>query len=407
MIFRRFLLTASILALAAGALPAWSADPAPQASMGTAPPAAAPASRDGEDEAVMLFLRTLREVRDHYVDPMSNRELAEIAVQAMAGRDRWSRYLSEGQYKDMQADNQGTLVGIGIRYALREGAVRVTEVFPGTPAEQAGMKLGDRMLEVDGKPLAGLDLDSVRALIRGDDGTRLRLTVEAGDARRVLVLERRAVTVPSVRSTLLSGTGYIRIAKFDRQTVPGLGDALREFRRQRTLRGIVIDLRDNPGGLVDSAIRAADAFLERGRIMSTRSRDGGDEQVEAQSGDDSGGLPLVLLVNSRTASAAEILAGALQDNGRARLVGGRTYGKGVIQTTRSISGGGALKLTTARYYTPLGHPVHEAGIAPDIVIGEPDAAPVGWGATPDPTTDVQLAQALSLLGQDRQAALIP
>ncbi|HYC03731.1 MAG TPA: S41 family peptidase [Azospirillaceae bacterium] len=402
MTLRRILLAAvfsAVLLPAAAPAQETSAGPAHQAGSGEQ-------TRFTEGDAVQLFVRALREVRERYVEPLSERELAEIAVQAMVGRDRWSKYYDEGQYRDVQADNQGSLVGVGIRFNVKPEGAEIAESFTDGPAAQAGLRSGDRILAIDGKPLAGLNADQVRTLIRGEEGSAVTLTLAAGEgARRDLRLVRKAITVPSVGGKNIDGFGYVRIAKFDQQTVPGFQAALRQISAQGRPRGLVIDLRDNPGGLVDACVKLADALLERGRILETRSRNRDGEIIEANAGDDTGGLPIVLLVNKNSASAAEILAGALQDNRRALLVGARTYGKGVIQSTRPVPGGGAIRLTTARYLTPAGHQVHEQGITPDFVLGAPDAAPVPWGERPDPANDVQLAQALTLLSQGGAPAL--
>jgi len=399
--FRTILLaTAALLLLAAA--------PADVPAQGLNPPASRDAGRDmSEEQAVQLFVRALREVRERYVDRMSERELAEIAVQAMVGRDRWSKYMDEGQYRDIQADNQGSLVGIGIRFEVKENAARVTETFLGSPAAEAGLRAGDLIQDIDGRTLAGLTVDQVRALIRGEEGSAVRVTVATPDgARREVSLRRRAVTVPSVAHTTVDGIGYVRIGKFDQQTVPGFEAALKGFRRGPALAGIVLDLRDCPGGLVDASVEIADALLEGGKIITTEGRDRrADDTVSARPGDDTGGLPVVVLVNGRTASAAEILAGALQDNHRAVLVGTKTFGKGVIQSTRPLPGGGAIRLTTARYITPSGRKVHEVGIMPDFQLGSAESTPVPWGARPDPAEDVQLAQAMTLLGQGTRPAM--
>ncbi|WP_051340810.1 S41 family peptidase [Azospirillum halopraeferens] len=366
---------------------------------------AAPAQqsvRDSEREAVDLFIQALRSVRSSYVEPMSNRELAEIAIGAMAGRDKYSKYMNAADYQEMQQTTRGVFAGIGVRYAPDGNRYRIIEVIEGSPAEQAGLRHGDVILAVDRHSVSEQDQASVNRLIRGANGTSVTLTILRGDAANPmdLAVVRGTVTVPSVKHAAVGQVGYIRIGRFDRQTYPGVNKAIRELRAEigPALRGFVIDVRNNPGGLVRASVDVADAFLEDGTILTSRGRDrAANRTYTATAGDETGGAPVVVLVNGRSASASEILTGALKDHGRATVIGSKTFGKGVIQSILPMKEGAAIKLTTARYFTPAGHSIHEVGIQPHEQIGPDTEANLDWQERPDAATDQPLARALAIL----------
>lgn len=364
--------------------------------------AAEEAAPFGEAEAVELFTKALRRIRGSYLEPMSDRQLAEIAIAAMAERDRYSKYLNPADVKQLDAETRGEMTGIGIRYRKEGERVRVSEILPGSPAEKAGMRTGDALVQVEGRLVASLDMAEIGRLVRGRDGVPVRLTLERVGAPALIELSvtRASMTVPSVRWGMAGRVGYIRINRFDRRTTPGVSEALAALRAGggAGLRGIVLDLRDNPGGLVRAAVDVADAFLGGGTILTSVARDGAASRVHtARPGDESGEAPLVVLINNRSASSAEILAGALQDHGRAVLVGSKSFGKGVIQNIYPMPGGSALKLTVARYQTPAGHAIHQIGIAPDVIVDGPESPALTAAGIPDVAADQPFARALKLL----------
>ncbi|MFM2042375.1 MAG: hypothetical protein RLY86_951 [Pseudomonadota bacterium] len=362
----------------------------------------------GEEEAVRLFRQALRAVRSRYVDPVPAGDLVATAIRALVERDRWSTYLTAEEFETVRLKGDGAIVGLGLRYRPGPDGLTVTETFPGSPARAAGLSPGDIVTAIDGTPTAGMDRDTAATALKGTAGSRVTLTLARADgAAASLTLARETLTVPSVEHRALAdGIGYIRIDRFDRRTPPALERAVAALRMELgdgAFRGLVLDLRGNPGGLVRAAVAIADDFLEGGTILVQDSRVPAENiRFTAEPGDILGGRPMVILVDARSASSAEILAGALKDHGRAVLVGQRTYGKGVIQTFLPVEGGGAVKLTTARYRTPAGLDVTGRGIAPDHVVPLPeekpgDTPPAGEPALPDPTRDPQLAQALALL----------
>ncbi|HEY0836038.1 MAG TPA: S41 family peptidase [Azospirillum sp.] len=354
----------------------------------------------GEAEAVERFVHALREIRSRYIEPVSDRELADIAIRAMAGRDRWSTYVGPGEYRAMRAENDGAFAGLGIRYEPHDGRVRITEALPGSPAERSGLRAGDVILAVDRRAVDAQELGTVRQLLSGPQGTAVSLTVRRdGQAAPFDVsVTREEIQVPSVKHAAVGTVGYIQILKFDRRTYTGVTVAIRALRERigPELRGFVLDLRNNPGGLVNASVKVADAFLEQGTILSAKGRNPEANRVyTARAGDETGGLPLVVLVNEKSASASEILTGALKDHRRAVVVGAKTFGKGIIQSIIPFDGGSALKLTTARYFTPAGHSIHEVGIMPDEVVAADPASPAPF--PPQAAEDQQLARALSML----------
>nr|WP_247887419.1 S41 family peptidase [Azospirillum sp. SYSU D00513] len=315
----------------------------------------------------------------------------------MAKRDRYSQYLPPDEYQATLAHNDGTFTGIGIRYEPSGDRFRIIETMPDSPASEAGLRVGDLIDAVDGQAVAGQETASIRKMIAGPAGQPVTLTyLRDGQAKPAVArLVRRKVAQSSVKSGMIGNIGYIRIRNFDRQTYTGLTEAL-DAMRGPSLRGLVLDLRDNPGGLVSASVKVADALLERGTILTSRGRDSkANRTYEATPGDETGGVPVVVLVNGNSASASEILAGALKDHGRARIIGAQTFGKGIIQTIIPQSEGSAIKLTTARYYTPAGISIHGTGITPDVVVQDETKHP--WGDTPRPEGDVQLARAMEEL----------
>lgn len=317
-------------------------------------------------------------VRADYITEPDDKLLVENALNGMiSSLDPHSSYFDPKTFADMQVRTEGQYGGVGIVIAAENGAIKVVSPMDDTPAAKAGIKAGDVILAVDGKGLQGLSLDQVQVLLRGKPGTKLTLTLmRTGEQNSFEVkLERAAIEVEAVKFHREGDVGYIRIPAFNEHTASGVEAAVKTLKKQigPRLRGYVIDLRDDGGGVLDQAIAVSDDFLESGEIVSTRGRDPADTQrYDARPGDIADGKPIVVLINRGTASASEIVAGALQDHQRARIVGMTSFGKGSVQTIIPLNGGedGALHLTTARYYTPSGRSIQATGIVPDIAVAE-------------------------------------
>jgi carboxyl-terminal processing protease len=319
-------------------------------------------------------------VQADYVDEPDDRFLVENALSGMiSSLDPHSSYFDPKTYADMQVRTEGQYGGVGIVIAADDSGIKVVSPIDDTPAADAGVKPGDIILAVDGKGLEGLSLDQVQALLRGEAGSKLTLTLlRSGSKKSFEVnLVRAAIEVEAVKFHRDGDVGYIRIPAFNEHTESGLDTAVRELKKQigPALKGYIVDLRDNGGGVLDQAIAVSDDFLESGEIVSTRGRDPADTQrYDAKPGDITGGKRIIVLINGGTASASEIVAGALQDHKRATIVGMTSFGKGSVQTIIPLNDGedGALHLTTARYYTPSGHSIQATGIVPDIAVAQGD-----------------------------------
>jgi len=323
-----------------------------------------------------LFADVLARVEQDYVTDINEEEAIEAAIQGMlASLDPHSSYMNATEYRDMQVQTRGEYGGLGIEVTSEDGVVRVVSPIDGTPAARAGIQAGDYLTAIDGESIVGLTLNEAVRRMRGQAGTDITVTVarEGVDPFDV-TLTREIINVRAVTARIEGGDiGVIRISTFNERTSDMLQDAIRTIRRDAgsRLRGVIIDLRNNPGGLLDQAIDVSDAFLDGGEVVSTRGRRPEDVQrYNARRGDDLAGVPIVVLINEASASAAEIVAGALQDRNRALIVGMDSFGKGSVQTVIPLQGGrdGALRLTTARYYTPSGRSIQGAGIRPDIEV---------------------------------------
>ncbi|WP_018632308.1 S41 family peptidase [Neomegalonema perideroedes] len=357
------------------------------------PPAGLKAA--AEQDAVYDQLQLVGEVFDlaraHYVEPIDEQETVEAALNWMAySLDPHSSYMGAKDFTDAQTQIRGEFGGLGLNVGMEKGVVRVTSPIEDTPAERAGLKSGDLITHIDGDSLEGVSLDDSVARMRGPVRSKIILTIkrpasESGEAEdRIFDVEivRDVIRIKAVRWSAKGDVGYLQMSGFTEQTFENLQTGVIALQEQlgEKLRGFVLDLRGNPGGLLSQAVEVSDAFLEQGEIVSTRGRDPRmADRYNAHPGDITGGLPLVVLVNGGSASASEIVAGALQDHRRAVIVGEKTYGKGSVQTIMPLPGYGALRLTTARYYTPSGRSIQALGIEPDILIGEeavePPAAP--------------------------------
>jgi carboxyl-terminal processing protease len=326
---------------------------------------------------VNLFGDIFERVRSRYVDKPDDAKLIESAINGMvSGLDPHSSYMDAKSYRDMQVQTRGEFGGLGIEVTQEDGLVKVVAPIDDTPAARAGILAGDVITHLDGEPIQGMTLNQAVDKMRGAVNTKitLRITRKGADKPIDVTLVRDVVRVHSVVSRV-EGTdiGYIRISSFNEQTSDGLKKAIADITTQippEKLKGYIVDLRNNPGGLLDQAIAVCDTFLEHGEIVSTRGRDDEETQrFDAHPGDLINGKPLIVLINGGSASASEIVAGALQDQKRATILGTRSFGKGSVQTIIPLgSGNGALRLTTARYYTPSGRSIQALGITPDIEV---------------------------------------
>jgi len=346
-------------------------------------------SAKGADDAsayrqLDLFSDAFEKVRANYVRPVPDKELIGDAVQGMVSAlDPHSSYMNAKNYGDMQITTNGQFGGVGIIVEQEEdGLIKVISPVDGTPAAKAGIKSGDKIGAIDGVTIIGMPQDEAIDKMRGPAGTKVTLTViRQGEKKPFdVTLQRAIVQVDQVTFHREGDIGYIRMPGFNQQTARGLERAVRALKKQigPGIKGYILDLRNNPGGLLDQAIQVSDDFLTSGEIVSTRGRHPDDTQrYDAKSGDILEGKKLVVLINAGTASASEIVSGALQDHKRATIVGMTSFGKGSVQTIIPLAdGGGALRLTTARYYTPSGHSIQAQGIIPDIQVAQGDESNV-------------------------------
>ena len=320
-----------------------------------------------------LFGDVFQRVREDYVEEVSDQDLVEAAINGMlTSLDPHSAYLPDDNFQKMQVQTRGKFGGLGIEVTMENGFVKVVSPIDDTPADKAGILPEDLIISVDGESIVGLTLNDAVEKLRGPIGSNVKISVQrAQDEPFEVNIIRDEIKIRSVRSRLYESIGYIRITTFSEQTSPGLQKAMDDLQAQTAegLTGLVLDLRNNPGGLLSEAIRVSDAFLEKGEIVSTRGRGENDIQhAYARPGDISDGLPLVVLINSGSASASEIVAGALKDHRRAVVMGTRSFGKGSVQTITPMPGHGAMRLTTALYFTPSGVSIQAKGISPDIEV---------------------------------------
>ena len=333
----------------------------------------AQSNNDETYRQLTLFGDVFQRVRSDYVEQVSDQELIEAAINGMlTSLDPHSAYLPDDNFKKMQVQTKGKFGGLGIEVTMENGFVKVVSPIDDTPADKAGLQPEDLIISVDGVSIVGLTLNEAVEKLRGPIGSNVKIAVQrAQDEPFEVDITRDEIKIRSVRSRLYDSVGYVRITTFSEQTSPGLQKALDDLQAESSegLSGLVIDLRNNPGGLLSEAIRVSDAFLEEGEIVSTRGRGESDIQhAYARPGDISDGLPIVVLINSGSASASEIVAGALKDHRRAIVMGTRSFGKGSVQTITPMPGHGAMRLTTARYFTPSGVSIQAKGISPDIEV---------------------------------------
>ncbi len=334
-------------------------------------------------EQLNLFGEVFERVRAAYVEPTKDDELVEAAINGMlTSLDPHSSYMNAKEYQDMQVQTKGEFGGLGIEVTMEDGLIKVVTPMDDTPAAKAGMQPGDLIAQIDGQPVQGLSLNEAVEKMRGEVGSSVTLTVLRGSEDPFdVTLKRDVIQLKSVRWELEDGNiGYVRITSFSEKTDTGLRAAVDELKKatKGELSGLVLDMRNNPGGLLDQAIAVSDDFLEKGEIVSTRGRDPNDAQRwNAEGGDIIGGKPVIVLINGGSASASEIVAGALQDHARAVLIGTKSFGKGSVQSIMAIPGHGAMRLTTARYYTPSGRSIQATGIDPDIKVEQAKVEKLG------------------------------
>jgi len=346
-------------------------------------PAGVRAAEDSDPQEtyklLQLFGDVFERVRDDYVEKPSDKKLIEAAISGMlSSLDPHSSYMNADSFGDMQVQTKGEFGGLGIEVTMENGMVKVISPIDDTPAFRAGLQPGDFITHLDGEPVLGLTLSEAVDKMRGPVGADITIKVVRKDKDPFEVtLTRAVVKIQSVRSRLEDDIAYLRITLFNEQASRGLTKAMKKLQKklaesnpQKTLKGVVLDLRANPGGLLDQAISISDAFLEQGEIVSIRSeqRPEDAQRFNARPGDLARGLPIVVLINGGSASASEIVSGALQDHGRAIIMGTKSFGKGSVQTISPLGDYGAMRLTTARYYTPSGRSIQSVGITPDISV---------------------------------------
>ncbi|MFC7702771.1 S41 family peptidase [Plastorhodobacter daqingensis] len=330
-----------------------------------------------------LFGDIFERIRNQYVEEVDPADLIEAAINGMlTSLDPHSGYLPPEDFSDMRVQTRGEFGGLGIEVTQEEGFVKVVSPIDGTPADIAGVEAGDFITHVDGESVLGLTLDQAVQMMRGPVGSEIIITVvREGRAEPFdLSIIRDTIKLTAVRTRLEGDTVVLRVTTFNDQTYANLEEGLRQSIEEAggldRVNGIVLDLRNNPGGLLNQAIRVTDAFLDKGEIVSTRGRDAeAGERFNATEGDLTEGKPIVVLINGGSASASEIVAGALQDHRRAIVVGTKSFGKGSVQTVVPLRGDGAMRLTTSRYYTPSGRSIQALGVAPDILVQQPPRRP--------------------------------
>ena len=351
-------------------------------------------------EQMRTFTDVFSRIKNDYVEEITDEELLEHAIRGMlSGLDPHSAYLNTEEFNDLRIGTTGEFGGLGIEVGMEDGFVKVVSPIDDTPAAAAGIQSGDLIIRLDDTPVKGLALNDAVKLMRGKPGSTVSLTVvrEGEDAPLTIDIERAVIKVTSVKNRMLDdGFGYLRISNFQTKTTADMLKAIKTLKEDApdgNLRGLVLDLRNNPGGVLSGAVGVSDAFLNDGMIVYTDGRESDSKlRYDATDGDVLSGAPLVVLVNGGSASASEIVAGAMQDHGRGVVLGSKTFGKGSVQTIQDLPAGGAVKLTTSRYYTPNGRSIQALGIEPDI-----QTKPGSW-VRPDEESDFTPLTESSLRG---------
>ena len=324
-------------------------------------------------EQIDVFTEVLRQIEKNYVEPQDSQKLIYGAIKGMVqSLDPHSSFMSKEEHQELLIETKGSFSGVGIEISIRDNTLTVVSPIEGTPAYEAGIKSGDKIVKIDDQPTNDMTLTDAVKSIRGPKGSKVKLTLmrEGEDKPLDFEIVRDVIPLKSVRSYLMApGVGYVRISNFQSKTARDLSSNLDDLEKEHKLKGLILDLRNNPGGLLSQAIDVSDIFLDSGVIVSTKGRNASqDMEVSAKRNSPWRDYPIIVLVNGGSASAAEIVAGALQDNKRAMILGTRTFGKGSVQTILPLSDGSGLRLTTARYYTPSGRSIQLSGIEPDVQV---------------------------------------
>ncbi|MEN2978383.1 S41 family peptidase [Tistrella bauzanensis] len=354
------------------------------------------ANRDSYNQ-LNLFGEVFERIRRDYVEPVDDAKLIEAAINGMLqSLDPHSSYLDGKAYRDMQVQTRGEFGGLGIEVTMdtQLGLVRVISPIDGSPADKAGVQPNDLIVAIDGEQVQGLTLADAVERMRGPAGSTIVVTLRREGAPKEfdVTITRAVIPVDAVRVEPKGSIGYVRLRSFNERTDEQLEDGIEKLRREigGPMTGLVLDLRNNPGGLLDQAVAVSDSFLERGEIVSTRGRDqNAVQRFQARGGDVVDGMPMVVLINGGSASASEIVAGALQDHGRAVVLGTKSFGKGSVQTLIPLPGHGAMRLTTSRYYTPSGRSIQAKGIEPDILVEQAIISPSGAVVKPRSEADLR------------------
>ena len=328
--------------------------------------------KDINEYDYLKFLgESIEKIKTDYVEHVDNKEIVESAINGiLSSLDPHSSFLNAKSLEDMKVQTKGEFGGLGIEVTMENGFVKVISPIDNTPAYKAGIKAGDYITHLDKKSVIGLSLNEAVSKMRGVVGSKLEVTVGRKNMEPFNVtIKRDVIKITSIRSRLEKDVGYVRITTFSEQTRKSAVEAIKKLKKNKNLKGYVFDLRNNPGGLLEQAVAISNLFLEKGEIVSTRGRDSENPEIyKAKPGDIINGSPLVVLINSGSASASEIVAGALQDHKRAIILGTKSFGKGSVQTIIPVHPFGALRMTTAKYFTPSGKSIQKKGIAPDIVV---------------------------------------
>lgn len=354
-------------------------------------------------ERAQLFAEVIDRVKRDYVEAVDEAELLESAIRGMVSDlDAHSEYLNASEYREIRISTTGSYTGVGLEVARIDGAVRVITPIAGSPAARSGIRSGDELIAVDGKAIEADHLHEMLGQLRGYAGSTVTITVMRDEIAIDHEMRRQIIRVASIHKEILAPSyGYIRVSQFSENTAHELSLAVDELQETNggMLQGLVLDLRNNPGGVLESAVRVSDLFLNSGVIVTANGRSPESRFTRlAHQGDILDGAALVVLVNSGSASASEIVAGALQDHSRAIIVGTSTFGKGLVQTVIPLSKGRAIKLTTSRYYTPSGDSIHNVGIAPDVIVDDTPGFPdLSLSGAVDRDSDAQLVEAMELL----------
>ena len=361
-------------------------------------------------EDIEQFVDIFKRIKEQYVDEVNDDELFKNAIQGMVnGLDPHSDFLSKDDFDELKIGTTGRFGGLGIEITQEDSYIKVISPIDDTPAMRAGILAGDMIIKVDDKDLKDVPINDAVKLMRGEPGTSVEVTILRKKENKpvILVIQREIIISKGIKTKIFKNNiGYIRLSNFQSNSTSDLQTAFYKLNKESNnkLQGLIVDLRNNPGGVLGAAVGISDLFLQNGKIVETKGRSSNSElKYEATARDISNGMSLVVLINEGSASASEIVAGALQDNKRATILGTKSYGKASVQTIQELSDGSALKLTTAKYYTPLGKDIHENGIIPDVIV-EPSEDDVV--SLPEPhEKDKQLFEAIKILSENKVTAI--